>query len=139
MDKIANIITIISGIMTIFGVTGIIGWSLSKESGQSLSQASMSIFAKAFKIALCIVSFLILLLPIQAIHILIVLSIGDGYMPASTKSLEFWWRDSDWYAYLVSYCVVVLIGVPLYALSASSIYTWSLRPFHTFWNQVRGR
>lgn len=139
MDKIANIITIISGIMTIFGITGIIGWSLSKESGQSLSQASMSIFAKSFKIALCIVSFLILLLPIQAIHILIVLSIGDGYMPASTKSLEFWWRDSDWYAYLVSYCAVVLVGVPLYALSASSIYTWSLRPFHTFWNQVRGR
>lgn len=139
MDKIANIITIISGIMTIFGITGIIGWCLSKESGQSLSQASMSIFAKAFKIALCIVSFLILLIPIQAIHILIVLSIGDSYISASIKNPEFWWRDSDWYAYLVSYCVVVLIGMPLYALSASSIYTWSLRPFHTFWNQVCGR
>lgn len=125
--------------MTIFGITGIVTWSLSKESGQSLSEASMSVFAKAFKIALCIVSFLILLIPLQAIHISIVLSIGEGYMPAGVKNPEFWWRESDWYAYLVSYCVVVLAGVPLYALSASSIYNWSLSPFHTFWNHVRRR
>lgn len=139
MDKFANIVTIISGLMTIFGVTGIIGWSLSKESGQSLSQASMSVFAKAFKCGLCIVAFLVLLLPIQAIYISIVLSIGNGYLPASMKNPEFWWRDPDWYAYLVGYSVVVLVGIPLYALSASSIYTWSLRPFHTFWRHVRGR
>lgn len=139
MDKLANIITIISGIMTIFGITGIVGWSLSRESEQSLSQASISIFARAFKIALCIVSFLVLLIPIQAIHISIILSIGDSYMPGSMKNPEFWWRDSDWYAYLVSYCVVVLVGVPLYALTASSIYTWSLRPFYIFWGHVRGR
>jgi len=139
MDEIANVITIISGVMTIFGITGIVGWSLSKEAGQNLSEASISIFAKSFKLALCIVTFLVLVLPIQAIYVLIVLAVGDGIMPASTASPEFWWRESDWYAYLLGYCVVVLVAVPLYALSASSIYTWSLRPIRIFWREVRGR
>jgi len=139
MGKFADIITIISGIMTIFGVTGIISWSLVKESEQTLSQATISIFAKSFKIALCIVSFLILLIPMQAIHMAIVLSVGKGMMPSSIFNTEFWWGTSDWYAYLISYAVTVLVGIPLYSLSAASIYSWSIQPFIIFWRHVKER
>ncbi|CAG37898.1 similar to maturase (partial length) [Desulfotalea psychrophila LSv54] len=99
----------------------------------------MSIFAKSFKLALCIVSFLLFLILLYSIHISIVISLGEGWMPASTKNPDFWWKNSGWYAYLVSYCVIVLISIPLYSLIASSIYTWSLSPFRIFWTHLRNR
>ncbi len=139
MDNFANLISIISGIMTIFGVTGVVSWSLYKETGESFSQATMSIFAKSFKLALCIVSFLLFLILLYLIHVSIVISLGEGWMPGSTRNPDFWWKNSDWYAYVVSYCLIVLIGIPFYSLIASSIYTWSLSPFRIFWTHLRKR
>jgi len=118
--------------MTIFGITGIVTWSLTKETNQSLSQASMSIFAKSFKLALCVVALLIFLVILREFHFSIVLHIGEGWMPESVHSPEFWWKNSGWYAYFTSYFIIVLIGVPIYALIAASIYTWSFKPFITF-------
>lgn len=139
MDTIANIISIISGLMTIFGITGIVSWSLTKESSQTLSQASMSIFAKSFKLAICVASFPVFLLLFREIHFAIVLNFGEGWMPVSFKNPDFWWKQEGWYAYMVSYFVNVLTGVPLYATTAACIYTWSLAPFRTFWWHLRNR
>ena len=125
--------------MTIFGITGIISWSFIKETNQSLPQRTISVFAISFKVALCIVSLIILIIPLQAIHITTVLFIGNGSMPGSIYNPEFWWRESDWYAYLISYALVVLFGIPLISLSLASVYTWSLRPFYLFWHSVRNR
>ncbi|TVT53433.1 MAG: hypothetical protein FHK80_19005 [Azoarcus sp. PHD] len=139
MDDFANIISIVSGLMTILGITGIVSWSLSKEAGQSISQASMSIFAKSFKLALCVVSLLLFLVVLREIHFAIVLSVGEGWMPGSTSDPNFWWKESGWYAYVISYFINILIGIPLYALIASSIFTWSLEPFRVFWKYLRIR
>lgn len=139
MDNFANFVSIVSGLMTIFGITGIVSWSLSKEVGQSISQASMSIFAKSFKLALCVVSLLLFSVVLREIHFSIVLSVGEGWMPASLFNPDFWWKESGWYAYVISYFVNTLIGIPLYALIASSIYSWSLEPFRVFWQYLRNR
>lgn len=139
VDDLANVLSIVSSFMTIFGITGIVSWSLSREAGQSLSQASMSIFAKSFKLALCVVSLLLFLVVLREIHFSIVLSVGEGWMPSSLSNPEFWWKESGWYAYVVSYLVNVLVGFPLYALIVSSIFTWSLKPFHVFWKYLRNR
>ncbi|PID47031.1 MAG: hypothetical protein CR967_05945 [Proteobacteria bacterium] len=137
MNAIANVISIISGLMTIFGITDIVSWSLTKESNQTLSQASMSIFAKSFKLAICIASFPIFLLLFREIHSIIILNFGEGWMPLSFNDPKFWWETRSWYAYLVSYFVNVLIGIPLYTITLSCIYTWSLTPFRTFWRHLR--
>ncbi|TOI59241.1 hypothetical protein [Vibrio parahaemolyticus] len=139
MEQFANLVSIVSGLMTIFGVTGIVSWSLTKEAGQNLSQSSMSIFAKSFKLALCVMSFLIFLVLLREVHFSLVLSIGKGWMPISIENQEFWWRESDWYAYIISYFINMLIGVPVYSLIVSSIYTWSFKPFRVFWKYLRNR
>ncbi len=139
MNDFANVVTIVSGLMTIFGITGIVSWSLGREAGQSLPEASMSIFAKSFKLALCVVSLLLFSVVLREIHFAIVLSVGEGWMPMSLSNPDFWWKESGWYAYAISYFVNILIGIPLYALIASSIFTWSLKPFCVFWKYLRNR
>lgn len=139
MNNFANFLSIVSSLMTIFGITGIVSWSFSREAGQSISQTSMSIFAKSFKLALCIVSLLLFSVVLHVIHVSIVLNVGKGWMPVSLSNPNFWWSEPDWYAYVISYFVNVLIGTPLCALIVSSIYTWSLKPFHVFWMYLRNR
>ncbi|MCL7942262.1 hypothetical protein M8009_18445 [Halomonas sp. ATCH28] len=139
MEIFVSVISTVSGLMTIFGITGIISWSLTKEVGQSVSQASMSIFAKSFKLALCAVFLLLFLSVLRQIHFAIVLNIGKGWMPWSIRHPEFWWKDSGWHAYLISYFISVFIGIPLFSLIISSIYTWSLAPFCVFWKYLRNQ
>ncbi len=91
MDNFANVISIISGLMTIFGITGIVSWSLTKETNQNLPQATMSIFAKSFKLALCTVSFLLFLVLLREMHFTIVLNVGQDWMPGSVSDPDFWW------------------------------------------------
>ena len=139
MENFANVISIISGLMTILGITGIVSWSLTKEVSQSISQATMSIFAKSFKLALCVVSLLLFLLVLREVHFTIVLSMGEGWMPASATDPDYWWKESGWHAYVISYFIIILIGIPLYALIVSSIYTWSLETFRVFGKYLRNR
>jgi hypothetical protein len=125
--------------MTIFGITGIISWSLTKESNQTVSQASMSIFAKAIKLGLCIVALIILSQILIESHFGIVLHLGSGWMPGSVSTPEFWWQSKSWYAYLLSYAINILIGIPLITLICSSIYTWSVTPFKVFLRNLKER
>lgn len=137
MSEIADIISIITGIMTILGISGILSWSLTRESGGTLSSNSITIFAKSIKIGLTLIFQLVLIIPIQGLHIFLVLAIGEGGMPASAHNPEFWWRDNYWYAYGVSYLIGVLIWVPVCILSFTVIYTWSLAPVNTLIQHLR--
>jgi hypothetical protein len=138
VSEIADIISIITGIMTILGISGILSWSFTRESGGSFSSNSISVFAKSVKLGLCLIFQLILIIPMQGLHIFLVLALGEGVMPASAHNPDFWWKENYWYAYVISYLIGILLWLPACTLSFSVIYTWSLAPVNVFIQHLRG-
>ena len=55
LQTIANIISIIAGIITILGIGGIVTWSLSKKGKSQFSDTVLSVFSYGIKTVSCII------------------------------------------------------------------------------------
>lgn len=131
-SQIADVISIIAGLMTIIGLSGLLSWSFFKKARGNIIDDSISIFVMAFKSGLCILLLWFFAMPAYFLHIFVVLSLGLGHIGGT----DFFWRDGDWYAYVASYLIGTLIWVPLYVLSCSSIFVGSIKPFKEFWARL---
>ena len=131
-SQIADVISIIAGLMTIIGLSGLLSWSFFKKARGNIVDDSISIFAMAFKSGLCILLLWFFAMPAYLLHIFVVLSLGKGHMAGT----DFFWGETDWYAYVASYLIGTLIWVPLFVLSCSSIFAGSIKPFKEFWGRL---
>ncbi|OCH70095.1 hypothetical protein [Vibrio splendidus] len=136
VSDFANIISIVSGLMTLLGVGGFFSWSIYDKSKEpDLSGKAISIFAYSVKFGLCILVLLLMLLPVHLCHISIVLAIGNGSIGSSTM----YWSEGNWYAYVVSYIIIVSIWLPIYLLLTASVFHWSFSPFKLFFAKMQGK
>ncbi len=135
LGDVANVISVIPRMMTILGITGVVTWGLFSQQRGSFAQNTISVFATSVKMGLCV----LLLWPTSALffalHIFVVLSLGPG----SIADGEMFWRPDYPVVYVVSYLLNTVLWVPLYALMCACIFTWSFRPFRTFWLALRGQ
>ena len=131
---VANVISVIAGLMTILGIGGLISWSFFRKERGTSADNTISVFAFAIKTGLC----LLLLWPFAALftalHVIVVLSLGpDSIGPDD----PFLWDPKHAFAFSVSYILNLLIVAPLYFLVFACIYIGSIRPFRVFWSAFR--
>lgn len=131
-SQIADVVSVIAGLMTIFGLSGLMSWSFFKKSKGDMADNSITIFVMAFKSGICILLLWLFAIPVFFLHIFIVLTVGKGCVGGE----NFFWADNEWYAYIASYLIGILIWIPLYILSCSAIFAGSLVPFKVFWGRL---
>lgn len=87
---IANVISVISGLMTILGFGGIVSWSLFTVERGTLAENTVSVFATAVKTGLCGLLLWPVFMLLAVTHIFVVLSVGPGAMGGDT----FFWDSA---------------------------------------------
>lgn len=126
-------ISIVAGLMTIFGVGGLLSWSLLKKTKESLPDATLSVVTLSFKLGLCVLLLLLFSLPMHFMHVFIVLAIGKGHLSAGK---DMYWGSEDWVAYVISYVINVLIWFPAYFIACSCVFSWSIQPVKIFYKRL---
>lgn len=134
IDEIANVVSLIAGLMTIFGIGGLFSWSLVRKSNESLPDATISIFAMSLKLGICILLLWIFALPAHFLHIFVVLTLGKGRMGGA----DFYWGGEDWYAYIASYLIGFLVWIPTYLILCACTFSWSFTPVKIFVERLKG-
>ena len=123
LQTIANIISIIAGIITILGIGGIVTWSLSKKGKSQFSDTVLSVFSYGIKTASCIIlGAIILWIYLIITSIITVSSEGPVNKPV-------WWY---FYFNLAVYFVPAVFLVPTYSVVCSCIYKSSWDPWQRF-------
>ena len=144
LNYYADIIGIISGLMSIVGISGILGWSIFRKGKSPLANTILQIFAYSIKIFLCIILLGALLLLLQLPWMIVVDSTGG------TSSTQGEWIDGvgyvpvPFFSYLFSYgnhlgtILIGLFAIPFYILCCACLFTWSLKPLKNFLKIFKG-
>lgn len=131
LQKIANIISIIAGIITILGIGGIVTWSISKKGKTQWSDTVLSVFGYGIKTAFCIIFGVIILWIYLLITTIITTVISQG--PANEA---VWWESAKFYFNLATYLVLAVFAVPLLLVLCSCIYKSSWEPWQRFYEKL---
>jgi len=127
LQKIANIISIIAGIITILGIGGIVTWSLSKKGKTQWSNTVLSVFSYGIKTAFCII--------LGAMSLWIYLIITSMITVTSEAPVnEPVWRQ--FYFNFAVYFVLAVFPVSIYLVLCSCIYKSSWDPWQRLWEIV---
>lgn len=127
LQTIANIISIIAGLITILGIGGIVSWSIFKKSRPQWSDTVLSVFSYGIKTAWCIT--------LGAITLSIYLSIA-WFILATEEALFFdsaWWQNAKFLFEIAVYLVLAVFHMPIYLVLCSCIYKSSWGPWQRFW------
>jgi len=132
LSYFADIVTIISGFMTIIGISGVVTWSLTRNSKTLLEERIVAVFVISVKCFICI----LLAVPLYLISyfilgfiIVFLRDIFDEY----NSAYSWWWSKDHPAAYTVAYIVAFLPSVPIWLLTCKSIIDWSFEPFKYFY------
>ena len=126
---VADMVALISGLMTIFGVNGFLSWSFCFQHG-SFAENSISALVCSFKTAACLLVLWPASTPFIFVRQLVVLSLTrSGSVGAP------WWDANHPFACLVSYMVSSALVGPFYIICCACIYVGSIRPLKSFLRQ----
>ncbi|SRR6266436_1856475 len=127
----ANIISIISGFITILGIGGIVSWSLSTKDRGPFQRKVAAVLAFSLKTAFCIFLLGVMAIPALTIHAIMV-----GF-PHNLGGANFFWDSAGQGYYIASYIFQGLLLLPLYLGLCFSIYEWSFDPFKRLWKAIK--
>ncbi len=126
LQTIANIISIIAGIITILGIGGILSWSILKKDKSLLSDSVLSIFSYSLKTGF------VILIGIPGAYLffffyswLLVFSKGEAD--------PLYWESGHFFEHFIAYFIVALFAMPIYSVICACIYKSSLDPWQRFW------
>lgn len=134
--EVKEAISAIADAMTIFGVGGFFTWSFVKRSiqEQGVADVGISIFAYSVKLFLSLGALLLIAPLAYTLHFFTILAVAGSYGPS-----DGFWNASEPVAYSVAYGVTALAVLPLSILTVSSIFSWSLNPFRSFYARLTGK
>jgi hypothetical protein len=124
LNLTANIISIISGVITILGIGGIVSWSLFSKERRPFQQKVAAVLAFALKTGFCLVTLGLLAWPAFLVYGTIL-----AFSAKDVSSSTLFWNSSEPVQYVVAYIVIGLLFLPLYLVLCSTIYEWSFEPF----------
>jgi len=127
LQTIANIISIIAGLITILGIGGIVSWSIFKKSRTQWSDTVLSVFSYGVKTAWCIT--------LGAITLSIYLFIA-WFILAMLQAILYesaWGQNAKFRFEIAVYLVLVVFHIPIYLVLCSCIYKSSWGPWQRFW------
>jgi hypothetical protein len=138
MDRVqiaitADIISIVSGIITILGIGGILSWSFFKGHSGQLSNTVLGIVSYVLKIGLCLflgVAFILL-------AAVMISTLQFWVLPLALTSLptyNFYKYDAtvETPARLIAVVTSILVLLPAYLLSCASVFNGSIEPWRRF-------
>ncbi|PTO57332.1 hypothetical protein [Vibrio splendidus] len=130
-ETIKLVLGIAADLMTVFGISGLFAWSfISKDMQEkNLADIGISVFVISVKLVVCFFILALIYIPAFMMHFFIILlssvhyGAGDGIWNAD--------KSGD---YIIAYSACILLWIPVYVLSVSSVFTWSLNPFTRFFD-----
>ena len=125
---IVNVVSLVSGTMTIFGLSGLVTWSLFKKERGYFDNKVLSIFAFSIKSFLCSI-LLLIMYGLSAFPYGFVIMLYKGHLGADF----FYWDEKAPIVYILAYLFAALLAVPIFCILATCIYSWSLRPIVKLW------
>ncbi|MGO2335291.1 hypothetical protein [Providencia sp.] len=138
MKNITDVLSLISSIMTIMGITGLLSWGLS-DRPKGAANFGLYILALMFRAAICILTLSFFTWPFIALKLFLVVTLPGGPVSVGGSSIEdplFWWDINYPFIYLLSYIIsipiILVIAVPIIA----SIWSWSLKPFKPMYELI---
>ena len=121
IDQLANIITIISGSMTMLGISGIVTWGLFKRKKYQLAEKIIVISTYSIKCFLCTILLLIMVMVFKLLYIGLALLLTGKFYATS-------WHPFSDIRHLICYLTVSIFTMPIYMMLCLCIYDWSLHP-----------
>jgi len=138
----ADIIGIVSGVMSIVGISGILGWSIFGKGKNPLSRTILMFFAYSVKAFLCIVLLGVMLFVLSVPWAITVSITGGNPYPLGEWVSGVGYKSVPIHEMLLSYgnlvgtVIIGLIFVPFYILSCVCIFLWSIQPAKDFLHAV---
>jgi len=126
ISQIANLITIISGTMTILGVSGFLTWSIFSGKDGLLSERLLSIFAYSIKSAMCLA-----VIPFIGMLIFFPWIFAVGFAGGDPNLLPFSGKEFPIGNYIGTF-IIAMFSVPAYIILCSCIFEWSFKPISRF-------
>ncbi|MTB46044.1 hypothetical protein [Providencia sp. wls1950] len=139
MKNVIDVLSLISSIMTIMGITGVLSWGLSSKP-EERSNIALYILALMFRVAVCIIVIAIFVWPFAMARSWFSFMLFDGpsEVISSLKNPSLWWRDDYSVSYILGYVVTIPITLVLIVPCVASIWSRSITPFKVMWNYVAG-
>lgn len=143
LNLYAAIISIISGSMTILGISGFLSWSFFQRDQNLLASKALEVMAYSIKVFMCIVLFFLLLLvffvPWEAA---VSLTGGDPYarieVAVGVRRSPTFFENLFLFGNSIGTLIILLLFLPVYVIGSASIFTWSLNPFRQLWRTLSG-
>jgi hypothetical protein len=124
LSDFSSYISIVSGFMTIAGISGVISWSIFERSQNRVARSVLLILAYSLKTALCCALFIPFLWAWRTIYVFAFRYLGDG----TFSYVHPYWDDTAPIANTLAYIASVGLLFPTYAISAACIYRFSFAP-----------
>ena len=128
---IADILGIITGVMTILGLGGILSWGLLRRHDSPLSDRMLEIFGYSVKTFICIVLTFILFQLFWQFTSLASAAFGDG----TYRDLQGAIAIAS-VPYALGALVSGLLFLPLWVVLCVCVYTWSFSPLIRFGKMI---
>lgn len=133
LNLISTIVSIVSGLMTILGISGVVTWGFKNTETRPGADSIIIIFVYSIKffINTIILAVLSLLAYMMNFGVVLVLK---GHIQA--ESNEYWEKGYE-FQHILSYLIVALLFIPMFLLLSATVYQWSFSPFNKFFSKFR--
>lgn len=139
MKNIVDVLSLISSIMTIMGITGLLSWSLAGKSKKP-SDYALSFLGKAFRAAICLIILSPLLYCFIILKSFLTWIFGGPSLVRDSLSDPLVWWDIDYpYSYILGYLVSTPIALVIIVPTITTIWFWKLSPFLQIWEYITNR
>ena len=125
LQEWANWISIIAGFFTIFGLSGVVTWSVFKKERSQLATTVLSIFNYSMKTALCLILAAVFCGIFMLLNVILMVALKDG-------TELYWWESGKTLYHIPTYFVLSAILVPIYFILCECIYKYSIEPIQRF-------
>src|SRR5471030_2245714 len=135
LTYLSTLVSLVSGAMTILGVSGLLTWSLTDKKRGTFDDNVIGVMAATTKLAIAVVVLLVGA-GIGFITHFFVLLLAKGSITASDN---IYWDDAFAGAHIAGYAAAVILWLPLVVLCVSSVFSWSLSPFVRFYRALSNK
>ncbi|MEY1236066.1 hypothetical protein AB7102_00675 [Providencia manganoxydans] len=137
MTNIVNAVSLISGLMTIMGITGVLSWGLSGKPKET-SNIALYILTLMFRGAVCIIVIACFVWPFVLFRSWLSFMFFGGPSGAinSIEDPLLWWLSDYSISYILGYLVSIPITLVIIVPCIASIWLCRLTPFKTMWKYL---